>query len=68
MDFSLVVFWVRYRHKQNDQEFVTGENPDAFTSADIKNTEDKSLLTDERIQTLKSEFNATIKPANKDMP
>ena len=53
-------YWIRYRLKSNGEEFVTGENPETFTSMDIHNLDDKSLLTDKNLQGLKADFNGTI--------
>ena len=56
-------YWIRYRLKANGEEFVTGENPEQFTSQDIHNLEEKSLLTDRNLQGLKADFHGSIEAA-----
>ena len=53
-------FWIRYRLKANGEEFVTGEDPQQFSSHDIHNLEDKCLLSDSNLQSLKAQFNGSI--------
>lgn len=57
-------YWIRYRLKQNGEEFVTGDNSEQFSSSDIRNLKDKVLLTDSNVQTLKSTFSGSIEPGS----
>ena len=54
-------YWIKYRLKSNGQSFITGEAPEQFTSSEIRTVNDKNLLTDENLVSLKQQFNGTIK-------
>ncbi|WP_419833513.1 hypothetical protein [Endozoicomonas atrinae] len=53
-------YWIRYRLKSTGEEFVTGTDRGQFSSHEIKAVEDKSLLTDEKLNGLKDQFDGTI--------
>ncbi|MBO9484143.1 PD-(D/E)XK nuclease family protein [Salinisphaera sp. G21_0] len=53
-------FWIRYRLKSAAEEFVTGTDKGQLSSQEIQAVEDKSLLTDEKLAGLKTQFDGTI--------
>ncbi|MGI0115195.1 hypothetical protein [Zooshikella sp. RANM57] len=53
-------YWIRYRLKKSGECFITGEAPEQFNSRELRAVEDKTLLTDNHIQTLRTTFNAQL--------
>ncbi|WP_419831793.1 hypothetical protein [Endozoicomonas atrinae] len=53
-------YWIRYRLKSTGEAFVTGTDRGQFSSHEIKAVEDKSLLTDEKLNGLIAQFDGTI--------
>ncbi|RDH44648.1 hypothetical protein B9G39_15065 [Zooshikella ganghwensis] len=53
-------YWIRYCLKKTGECFITGEAPAQLKSGELRAVEDKTLLTDPHIQTLRTTFNAQL--------
>lgn len=46
-------YWVEYAQKETGEVFISGEAPEQLSSSEIRAVEDKSLLTDKNVKTLR---------------
>ncbi|WP_422491653.1 PD-(D/E)XK nuclease family protein [Endozoicomonas sp. ALE010] len=53
-------YWIQYRLKSNGQLFVTGEAPEQLKSSEIRAVDQKELLTDPNVQTIRQSFQGTL--------
>lgn len=52
--------WVMYRHKTTGNEFVNGSIPGGYSSQEIQLCEDKEMLGDDVVNSLKNEFDGQV--------
>ncbi|WP_178124491.1 oxidoreductase [Spartinivicinus ruber] len=53
-------YWIKYVLKETGEIFISGEDPEQLSSSEIRAVDDKSLLTDSNVSTLREAFNAQL--------
>ncbi|NYZ70100.1 hypothetical protein H0A36_30085 [Endozoicomonas sp. SM1973] len=53
-------YWIKYVLKETGEIFISGEDPEQLSSREIRAVDDKSLLTDSNVSTLREAFNAEL--------